>query len=108
MSDLELITNQLLTMTRQLELDFDGPTYDRDKDKDRLSGQFQKVFDTMRDGQWRTLDDITVITGYPNASISARLRDFRKDKFGKHTVERRRVAQGLFEYRLIVNQGVMV
>jgi len=36
--------------------------------------------------------------------VSARLRDFRKEKFGSHTVNRRRKAGGgTFEYQLIVN-----
>jgi hypothetical protein len=42
------------------------------------------------------------VTGFPEASISARLRDFRKEQFGKHVVERRRRSQGQWEYRLIV------
>ena len=62
----------------------------------------QAVFDAMRDGQWRTLEAISMSTGAPQASVSARLRDFRKEKFGGHHVERRRMKElgGLFEYRL--------
>ena len=55
----------------------------------------------MSDGNWRSLRAIENETGYPQASVSARLRDFRKAKFGGHTVERKRIEGGLFVYRLI-------
>lgn len=84
---------------------FDGRTYNGHFDYERLGRQAQGVFGVMRDGQWRTLAEISAATGYPEASISARLRDFRKEKFGAHTVEDRRCgnpARGLWEYRLSV------
>ncbi len=86
--------------------DFDGRTYEAPKDKVRLNKQGLRVFLAMQDARWRTLGEIEAITGDPQASISARLRDFRKDRFGAHTLDRRRRgygAKGLFEYRLIVN-----
>ena len=82
--------------------DFDGTTYEPARDHDRLAAQWLAVFNLMRDAEWRTLDQIAHETGYPEASISARLRDFRKDKFGGHTVTRRYFGFGLFEYQLIV------
>lgn len=84
---------------------FDGATFERERDGSRLNAQFQAVFRAMADGQWRTLARIHNMTGAPEASISARLRDARKPAFGSHKVERRYVERGLFEYRLIVNQG---
>lgn len=84
-------------------IDHDGETFDRDADGRRLNAQTQRVFDLMRDGTWRTLAEIAKATGDPEASISARLRDLRKEKFGGHAVERRRrgeVKRGLWEYRL--------
>jgi hypothetical protein len=57
----------------------------------------------MNDGQWRTLAEIEEITEDPQASISARLRDLRKERFGEHEVARRRRGsgqRGLFEYRI--------
>ena len=92
--------------------DFDGKEYVHEFDHSRLKGQAFNVFSLMRDGIWRTLGEINSLLGYPEASISATLRDFRKDKFGSHTVEKRRRGNpknGLFEYQLIVNQeGKMV
>jgi hypothetical protein len=51
-------------------------------------------------GGFVTLAEIARELGFPEASVSARLRDLRKPRFGGHLVERRRVSGGLFEYRL--------
>jgi hypothetical protein len=85
--------------------DFDGATINQERDKPRLFPQLQRVGEAMKDGRWRTLEQIASATGDPQASISARLRDFRKVKFGAHEVERRYVSDGLHEYRLILNQS---
>jgi hypothetical protein len=67
----------------------------------------QAVFDCMKDGRWRTLAEIHAnVRGGSEASISARLRDFRKRQWGQNTVNRRRrgeAALGIHEYQLIVN-----
>ena len=87
---------------------FDGWVYDPKLDRMRLTGQIHRIFNLMRDGCWRTLDEIEAETGDPPASISAQLRHLRKVRFGSHTVEKRRRGDGrmgLWEYRLIVNQG---
>ncbi len=84
--------------------DFDGAEYESEKDHARLCGQIKRVFDCMQDGEWRTLDDIANATGDPHASISAQLRNLRKDKFGAYEVVKRprgNRESGLFEYRLI-------
>lgn len=83
--------------------DMDGSTYEAKADKGRLNQQLQKVFETMSDGVYRTLTEIEETTKFPQASISARLRDLRKPKFGGYVVERRLRgprSKGLFEYRL--------
>src|SRR6185369_16113064 len=69
---------------------FDGNTYERQHDHVRLGRQFLLVRDLMSDGAWRTLQEIGNETGEQQASISARLRDLRKEKFGGYSVERRR------------------
>ena len=84
--------------------DFDGPDYIPEFDKSRLTGQIKRIYDLMIDHQWRTLGEIELITGDPQASISAQLRHLRKPKWGKFTVEKRRRSEettGLFEYRLL-------
>ena len=85
---------------------FDGSTYDHERDSARLSIQFLRVFSLMEDGKSRTLDDISQITGDPTASISARLRDMRKPRFGSHKVTREYLGDGLYSYTLSVNDGV--
>lgn len=81
--------------------DFDGETYRRALDHERLGAQLLRVGTFMAEGDWRTLRDIGTATGDPEASVSARLRDLRKRKFGGHTVERERLAGGLYRYRLV-------
>ena len=88
-----------------LDQTFDGATYEPEKDQVRLGKQAQIVFTLMEDQCWRTLREIEDRTGFPQASISARLRDFRKDRFGGHGLERRRKNGGTFEYRLVVNEN---
>jgi hypothetical protein len=84
---------------------FNGPEYVPDRDHKRLSGQIKRVFDVMKDARWRTFDQIAGETGDPAPSISAQLRHLRKTRFGSHTVERRHMGSGLYEYRLLVNRG---
>ncbi len=86
---------------------FDGPSYDPALDHERLTKQLGRVFECMRDGQWRTLNEIADATGDPHASISAQLRHLRKPRFGGHQVDKRRrgiAEQGCWEYRLVVNE----
>lgn len=80
--------------------DFDGSTYERAKDCKRLNRQFDAVEKLMKDGKWRSLRDISLELDFPEASVSARLRDMRKPRFGAYVVERRRVDCDLFQYRV--------
>lgn len=84
----------------QPELPFDGKTYDPKRDGERLGAQLLRVLTVMSDGQWHTPRDLERRIGAPWASISARLRDFRKEKFGSYTVDREYVYDGLWKYRL--------
>ena len=80
----------------------DGVTFDYAEDCTRLDNQAESVYALMSDGVYRSLNGIATITGYPEASVSARLRDLRKPKFGAHTVNRKRVTGGLWIYQLQV------
>lgn len=79
---------------------FDGTTYDHAKDGQRLASQLERVRYAMQDGQWHTLRELADRCGGSEASISARLRDLRKARFGAMDVQRERVAGGLWRYRL--------
>lgn len=85
--------------------DFDGETYVAAKDKRRLSTLLTLVRRFMSDGLPHTLGEIHKgIDRGSEASISARLRDLRKEKFGGQTVLRRRRGDphnGLWEYVLV-------
>jgi len=79
---------------------FDGETFSAARDGARLYAQLQRVWLVMRDAGWHTLRELAGKTGDPEGSVSARLRDLRKQKFGAHDIERRYVERGLWEYRL--------
>ena len=84
-----------------------GETYDRERDYKWLNRQMTAIYHVMRDGQWHTLADIAIRTGEPEASISARVRDFRKEKFGRHVIDRERVPGGRqWMYRLTWNEEI--
>lgn len=81
---------------------FDGATYDPERDYKRLRGLLLAVFDLMKDGRERSLCEISGLTGGTEASVSARLRDLRKSKFGGHVIQRRHIQRGLYFYRLVI------
>ena len=76
---------------------FLGATFSATRDGKRLNEQSQRVHDVMIDGVERGLKQIAALTGDPEASISARLRDLRRYGF---TVSRRYVERGLWLYRV--------
>ena len=81
-----------------------GPAYSRALDGRRINRQMTAILTLMRDGTWRTLNEIQVATGFPQASISADLRHFRKPQFGGLVVEKRRRSLGelgTWEYRVL-------
>lgn len=80
---------------------FDGNTYDRKQDSKRLSSLLKRVRLIMLQGNWRTLKELKDETGGTESSVSARIRDLRKEKFGGHEIERKRIVGGLYAYRLI-------
>jgi len=83
-------------MTQQA-LVFHGPDVTV-RDAKRLGRQLSAVFDLMREGEWRTLAELSEAIGASDASVSARLRQLRA--MG-HTVDRRRIAEGVFAYRVV-------
>lgn len=83
---------------------FAGATYDPATDDERLSGQLLRIYALMKDGNWRTLQEVAEATGDPHASVSAQLRHLRKPKFGSYVVNRRPRGErtaGLYEYQVL-------
>jgi hypothetical protein len=73
-------------------------------DEIRLNKQQARVWAVMKDESWHTLPELAERTGDPEASISARLRDLRKYKYGGHELERDHLGSGLYRYRLTINR----
>ena len=85
---------------------FNGSDYVPDFDDKRLTGQINRIYSLMVDGKWRTLEEISKLTGDGQASISAQLRHLRKERFGSHIVNKRNRGNresGLYEYQLLKN-----
>jgi DNA-binding IclR family transcriptional regulator len=59
--------------------------------------QLARVQRLMLDNQWRTLDQIAAETGDPPASVSARLRDLRRQGY---VIERQADRRGGDHYRI--------
>jgi hypothetical protein len=78
---------------------FEGPA-DEPTREERLGRQLADIWQLMHDGRWRTLAEIEALTGHPPASISAQLRHLRKARFGGHTVNKRHIQNGLYEYQV--------
>ena len=83
-------------------LDFDGVDYEPSRDRKRLTGQIERVYNYLKDGEYRTLDEIAYNAEAPHASCSAQLRNLRKARFGGHTVDRKHMGNGLYQYRVRV------
>lgn len=87
---------------------FDGETFCPERDEQRLTSLMERVYTFMADGEWRTLSEISRACRGSEASVSARLRDLRKEKFAdkypNHGVERARVSVGLYNYRVLMNE----
>lgn len=72
----------------------------------RLSTQREDVLAVAKGGTWLTFYEIQAAvqnkTGryHSEASISARLRDFRKARYGAYTVNRRKRSGNLYEYQV--------
>jgi hypothetical protein len=81
---------------------FDGDTFINQRDGVRLSAQLERVLAVMKDQEWHDLPELVQKCGGTAASISARVRDFRKERFGGHTVNTSYVSKGLWRYQLVM------
>lgn len=85
---------------QRAEETFDGETFSQERDGQRLTFQLDRVREWALRQEWFTLAGAHEALGYPEASISARLRDLRKQRFGAYMVSRVYRDNGLFEYRV--------
>jgi hypothetical protein len=100
MSLLPLFPTDVASLDLTEPMHFDGETFDPTRDGARLTRLLDRVQLIIQDGQWHTLDEIVAACGGTTASVSARLRDLRKVRFGGHTIERRYLDGGLWQYRM--------
>lgn len=86
--------------------DFDGETFEPERDGPRLTKALECVLWVLCDGKWHSLQEIQdqIIEEFgkqfSQAGISARIRDLRKDRFGGFDVEHIHIKGGLWRYRL--------
>lgn len=99
-----------MSKVKKNEPHYNGPDYVPEFDYARLSKQTKRVFDVMlcanKRKEWLTLRELEERSETPQASASAQLRHLRKDRFGKHSILKRRRGNreaGLFEYYMIPN-----
>ena len=90
---------------------FNGSDYMPKRDNERLKGQIKRIHALMLAGLPRTLSQIASVTGDPEASVSAQLRNLKKERFGGYRLEKDYKGNGLFAYRLLPpipsGQGVL-
>jgi hypothetical protein len=96
---------------------FDGHADDEGSIKDaRLSSQLVRTFEVMNTyrtggegdhafGYWYTLQELAVKVNASEASVSARIRDLRKDRFGGWTINKVQWKTGLYVYGLDQDAG---
>ena len=84
---------------------FDGLTFNHARDDMRLRKQLDAVRSVMMSGGWWTLARLSEQAHGSEASVSARLRDLRKTKFGGYTIDRRYVENGIWEYHMALGEG---
>jgi hypothetical protein len=94
-------TKNMTTQTNEQMLDFRGATFVSERDGERLGAQLAAVKTFVLDGKWHTLAEISEATGAPEASVSARLRDLRRERHGSYTIQREYLDRGLWQYRLL-------
>lgn len=96
----------LLFQVKEPPPKFDGQTYEDKLDGPRLRFQLERVREYMLAifPAWKSVYEISEALEqkygdkFPTQSVSARLRDLRKRKFGGYVVDRKRRAAGTWEY----------
>ncbi len=86
----------------KLEPAFEGKVESKEDDI-RLGKQMMVIKNVLLKNMnsWLTVDEVHAMTFYPHASISAQLRNLRKEKHGGYDVEGRyREGTKIFEYRM--------
>lgn len=105
--EIDLFSQPQHPLDNYAPLNFKGSDYKPNLDQKRLTGQAKRIHDLMKDGEFRTFDEIHEATGDPIASISAQLRHLSNGticSFPLNKQHRGEPKNGLWEYQLIVNR----
>lgn len=81
------------------DYDASGKTYNPKKDMDAISRQCRAVWAVVKDGEWYSLERIKELTGAPEASVSARIRDLSNKHGCTYEKKRDPNHRGLWWYR---------
>lgn len=98
---------------------FDGAVYEEEKDVVRLSGQIERVHTILAQSKdvWLTVSEIQIkianefLLDDPECSISAQIRNLRKERFGGYMIEKQRRGSedsAIWEYQLQPENGPIV
>jgi hypothetical protein len=63
-----------------------------------------KLLSVVKDGKWRTIKQLSDATGNIPTAASANMRNLRKAKYGGYIIERRHLGNGLYEYRMALDE----
>ncbi len=85
----------------QHEMVFDGNDYVHERDKERLGTQLDQIREFMEGKEYLTLQEISDATGHPHSSVSAQIRNLRKERFGSRVIDRKHISNGLYSYKLM-------
>jgi hypothetical protein len=102
--DLDVIEQAKATIGAS-RIAFDGQSA-RPIDTPRLAGQMLAVYRLMENGEYWTLSDLAGKVGGLETSISSRIRDMRKARWGSRKIETRYIGNGVRQYRLVLDQEV--
>jgi len=81
---------------------FHGDDYQKPRDHTRLKNQLETILDLLKKGSWYSLPQLSEMTGYMTSSISAQIRNARKERNGGYTIEKKYIENGLYLYRLVL------
>jgi hypothetical protein len=68
-----------------------------------MGRQQDEVYDVMKDQEWHTLEEVSTAVDGRQTSVSACIRNFRKESYGGYVVERKR-ENGEYLYRLLLHK----
>lgn len=74
-------------------------------DGEKLTGLGQRVEWLMKDGRWRTMRHLSMVVGGTEEDVKARLLSLKEGRFGGHTILRKHISGGVFEYRMVIGGG---